>query len=141
MTNTTLLREKIDESGYKLRFVAKKIGITYQGFLKKINNESEFKASEIQGLKELLNLTDEERDKFTKLLASGMTDSFRYVYPDLTGAYSWWSYRGRARENNAGWRIDYFLVSECLKANIDKAFICSEIMGSDHCPVGLDLKW
>ncbi len=85
--------------------------------------------------------TDEERDKFTKLLASGMTDSFRYVYPDLTGAYSWWSYRGRARENNAGWRIDYFLVSECLKANIDKAFICSEIMGSDHCPVGLDLKW
>lgn len=63
MTNTALLREKIDESGYKLRFVAKKIGITYQGFLKKINNESEFKASEIQGLKELLNLTDEERDK------------------------------------------------------------------------------
>lgn len=63
MTNTALLREKIDESGYKIRFVAKKIGITYQGFLKKINNESEFKASEIQGLKELLNLTDEERDK------------------------------------------------------------------------------
>lgn len=63
MTNTTLLREKIDESGYKLRFIAKQIGITYAGFLKKINNETEFKASEIQGLKDLLNLTDEERDK------------------------------------------------------------------------------
>jgi exodeoxyribonuclease-3 len=85
--------------------------------------------------------SDEERAKFGKLLESGFTDSFRYLYPELTGAYSWWSYRSNARANNAGWRIDYFLVSDRLRGNIDKAYICPEIMGSDHCPVGLDLKF
>jgi len=85
--------------------------------------------------------TDEERGKFTELLAAGFTDSFRYLYPDLRDAYSWWSYRFNARANNAGWRIDYFLCSDRLAPGIDKAFICSEIFGSDHCPVGLDMKW
>ncbi len=82
----------------------------------------------------------EERGKFDDLLNSGFTDTFRHLYPDLEGAYSWWSYRFNARANNAGWRIDYFLVSDRLKDKIDKAFICPEIEGSDHCPVGLDLK-
>ena len=82
----------------------------------------------------------EEREKFDDLLHSGFTDTFRHLYPDLEGAYSWWSYRFNARANNAGWRIDYFLVSDRLKDKIDKAYICAEIEGSDHCPVGLDLK-
>ena len=85
--------------------------------------------------------SDEERQKFGELLDSGFTDSFRYLYPDLTGAYSWWSFRANARANNVGWRIDYFLVSDRLRDNIEKAYICPEIYGSDHCPVGLDLKW
>lgn len=85
--------------------------------------------------------SDEERAKFTQLLASGFTDSFRYLYPDLTGAYSWWSYRGNARANNTGWRIDYFLCSDRLRDQIAKAYICPEITGSDHCPVGLDLNF
>ena len=83
--------------------------------------------------------TDEEREKMTKLLSSGFVDTFRYLYPDKTGAYSWWSYRFNARKNNAGWRIDYFLVSERLKDKIQNADIWSEVLGSDHCPVVLDL--
>lgn len=83
--------------------------------------------------------SDEERAKFTQLLEAGFTDTFRHLYPDLTGAYSWWSYRGNARANNTGWRIDYFLCSDRLREQIDKAYICPEITGSDHCPVGLDL--
>lgn len=83
----------------------------------------------------------EERAKFSALLDAGMTDTFRHLYPDATGAYSWWSYRFHARENNAGWRIDYFLCSDRLAGRIDKAYICPEITGSDHCPVGLDLQW
>ena len=85
--------------------------------------------------------SDEERGKMTKLLGSGFTDTFRALHPELSGAYSWWSYRARARERNVGWRIDYFLTSDRLRENIDKAYICSEIEGSDHCPVGLDLLW
>jgi exodeoxyribonuclease-3 len=85
--------------------------------------------------------SDEERQKFTELLDSGFTDTFRYLYPELEGAYTWWSYRANARENNVGWRIDYFLVSDRLRDKISKAFICPEIQGSDHCPVGLDLFW
>lgn len=84
--------------------------------------------------------SDEERGKFTELLASGFTDSFRHLYPDLTGAYSWWSYRYNARKNNAGWRIDYFLVSDRWKERIAAASIYNEIFGSDHCPVGLELN-
>ena len=84
--------------------------------------------------------SDEEREKFTKLLAAGFTDTFRYQNPDLTGAYSWWSYRFNARANNAGWRIDYFLTSDRLQPRIAQASIYSEVFGSDHCPIGLELK-
>ncbi len=84
--------------------------------------------------------TDEERAKMTELLASGFTDSFRALYPDKADAYSWWSYRARAREKNVGWRIDYFLVSNRLKEQIQDAVIYADILGSDHCPVGLILK-
>lgn len=83
--------------------------------------------------------TDEEREKFTKLLNSGFTDTFRYLYPDKEGAYSWWSYRFKAREKNAGWRIDYFVVSNRLTDKIKSAGIHTEIYGSDHCPVELEL--
>ena len=83
--------------------------------------------------------SDEEREKMTTLLSSGFTDTFRYLYPDLTGAYSWWSYRFQARQKNAGWRIDYFLVSDRLKDKILRAEILSDIYGSDHCPVLLEL--
>ncbi len=81
--------------------------------------------------------TDEERSKFAQLLDAGFTDTFRYFYPDLEGAYSWWSYRFNARKNNAGWRIDYFLVSNSLKPRLKDAEILSHVMGSDHCPVVL----
>ena len=83
--------------------------------------------------------TDEEREKFTKLLDSGFVDSFRYIYPDKIDAYSWWSYMGRAREKNIGWRIDYFVVSNQIKDKIQEATIHSSILGSDHCPVELDI--
>lgn len=84
--------------------------------------------------------TDEERGRFTQLLESGFVDSFRHFYPDLEGAYTWWSYLTKARERNAGWRIDYFLVSEKIVENMKSAQIHSDIMGSDHCPVYLELK-
>ena len=85
--------------------------------------------------------TDEEREKMTQLLAAGFTDSFRSLYPEVTGAYSWWSYRMQARSRNAGWRIDYFLLSDRLKGNLKDALILNEVMGSDHCPVGVELEW
>ncbi|MGN1059200.1 MAG: exodeoxyribonuclease III [Clostridia bacterium] len=84
--------------------------------------------------------SDEERGKMTELLASGFTDSFRYLYPDAEGIYSWWSYRFRAREKNAGWRIDYFIVSDCLRPNIQDSLIYTDVLGSDHCPVGLIIR-
>ena len=84
--------------------------------------------------------TDEEREKMTELLAAGFSDSFRSLYPDKTDAYSWWSYRSAARERNAGWRIDYFLVSTRLMPQVENAMIHPEIEGSDHCPVGLLLR-
>mgnify|MGYP000626914180 CR=1 FL=1 len=84
--------------------------------------------------------SDEERESFTRLLDAGFTDTFRYRNPTLSGAYSWWSYRFHAREKNAGWRIDYFLVSDRLQPAIEAAPIYDEIFGSDHCPVGLELK-
>ena len=83
--------------------------------------------------------SDEERFSFTETLARGFTDSFRYLNPDATGCYTWWSYMFKAREKNAGWRIDYFLVSDRWKEKITGAPIYNEIMGSDHCPVGLEL--
>lgn len=83
--------------------------------------------------------TDEERNKMTELLESGFIDSFRYFYPDMEQIYSWWSYRFKAREKNAGWRIDYFLVSEEYKEHMVDAKIHTEVMGSDHCPVELEI--
>lgn len=84
--------------------------------------------------------TEEERCKFTNLLNAGFTDTFRYFYPDVTGVYSWWSYRFRAREKNAGWRIDYFLTSNSLKDKLEDAKMHSEVLGSDHCPVELTIN-
>ncbi len=84
--------------------------------------------------------TDEERNKMTELLGAGFTDSFRYLYPDKTDIYSWWSYMFHAREKNAGWRIDYFIVSDSIKDKIKDSKILTEIMGSDHCPVELDIE-
>ena len=84
--------------------------------------------------------TDEERQKFSILLENGFVDTFRHFYPDLEGAYSWWSYRFQARTKNAGWRIDYFLVSEALKDQLQDAKILTDVMGSDHCPVELDIS-
>lgn len=83
--------------------------------------------------------TDEEREKFTSLLDAGFVDTFRLLYPDRTEAYSWWSYRFGARKRNAGWRIDYFLVSKRLSDKVEEATICSDILGSDHCPVTLSI--
>lgn len=84
--------------------------------------------------------TDEERNKMTELLSSGFTDSFRYFYPDKEEAYSWWSYMGRAREKNTGWRIDYFITSKSFEKELVDSFINPEILGSDHCPVGIVTK-
>lgn len=84
--------------------------------------------------------SDQERGKIKALLADGFIDTFRYFYPDKEGAYSWWSYRFNARKNNAGWRIDYFIVSECLKEKLVHAGILSDVYGSDHCPVELQIE-
>lgn len=84
--------------------------------------------------------TDEERNKFSELLAIGLTDTFRYFYPDVTGVYSWWSYMFKAREKNAGWRIDYFLTSSSLNDKLIDAKIYTDVLGSDHCPVGVEIN-
>ena len=84
--------------------------------------------------------TDQEREKIENLLNSGFTDTFRKMYPNKEGCYTWWSYMFNARANNAGWRIDYFLISDRISKNIKDAYIYSEILGSDHCPVGLEIK-
>ncbi len=84
--------------------------------------------------------TDEERQKMTELLGSGFTDSFRYLYPDMTDIYSWWSYRFSARQKNAGWRIDYFILSDVMRDRIREARIHTDILGSDHCPVELEFE-
>ena len=83
--------------------------------------------------------SDEEREKFSLLLNSGFTDTFRYFYPDMQGIYSWWSYRFKAREKNAGWRIDYFITSSSIDDRLVDAKIHTDVMGSDHCPVELDI--
>ncbi len=84
--------------------------------------------------------SDEERGRFSKLLEAGFTDCFRYLYPDKEGAYTWWSYRMRAREKDVGWRIDYFIVSDAIKDNVKEFKIHKEVMGSDHCPVELEIS-
>ena len=84
--------------------------------------------------------TDEERAKMDELQGAGFIDTFRYFYPDAEGVYSWWSYRFNARKNNAGWRIDYFLVSQALEKNLKSAGIMTDVYGSDHCPVSLEIE-
>lgn len=84
--------------------------------------------------------SDQEREKFSSLLAAGFVDSYRHLYPDREGVYTWWSYRFNARKNNAGWRIDYFLLSERIKDRIEEVTLCTDVYGSDHCPVELRLK-
>ena len=85
--------------------------------------------------------SDEERAKMTELLGSGFTDTFRYFYPDAEGIYSWWSYRFKAREKNAGWRIDYFITSKRINDKLKKAAIHTDVLGSDHCPVEVDIEF
>ena len=111
--------------------------VVYCGDLNVAHNEIDLKNPKSN--RGSAGFSDEERESFTKLLDAGFTDTFRSLNPDATGAYTWWSYMFKAREKNAGWRIDYFLVSNRLADKIKAAPIYSEILGSDHCPVGLEL--
>jgi exodeoxyribonuclease-3 len=120
-----------------IRKLDKKKPVIYCGDLNVAHEEIDLKNPSTNHMN--AGFSDEERGKFSDVLAAGFVDSFRYLYPDTTGAYSWWSYRMKARERNAGWRIDYFVVSEKLKSAIKEARIHSEIMGSDHCPVELEI--
>ena len=120
-----------------IRKLDKKKPVIYCGDLNVAQEEIDLKNPSTNHMN--AGFSDEERGKFSDVLAAGFVDSFRYLYPDTTGAYSWWSYRMKARERNAGWRIDYFVVSEKLKSAIKEAKIHSEIMGSDHCPVELEI--
>ena len=121
-----------------LNSLAEKKGVIVCGDMNVAHNEIDLKNPKTN--RKNAGFTDEEREKMTELLDSGFVDSFRYFYPDLESVYSWWSYRFKAREKNAGWRIDYFLVSEDLKERMKDAKIHTEIMGSDHCPVELDFE-
>ncbi len=107
--------------------------VLYCGDLNVAHNEIDLKNPKTN--RRNAGFTDEERNKMTQLLQSGFTDSFRYLYPQQTGAYTWWSYMRNARANNAGWRIDYFIVSDAVKEKIKSAAIHSDVFGSDHCPV------
>lgn len=122
---------------YLLSLKEKK-GVIVCGDMNVAHNEIDLKNSKTNHNN--AGFTDEEREKMTKLLESGFIDSFRYFYPDAENIYSWWSYRFQARAKNAGWRIDYFLVSDNIKEQMEDAKIHTEIMGSDHCPVELQLK-
>lgn len=115
----------------------KKKPVIYCGDLNVAHNEIDLKNPDTNH--KSAGFSDEEREKMTVLLSSGFTDSFRYMYPDVTGAYSWWSYRMKARERNAGWRIDYFIVSDSIQSKILDSKIHNEIFGSDHCPVELNI--
>ena len=126
-----------DFRNYLLELSSKK-GVVVCGDLNVAHKEIDLKNPKTN--RKNAGFTDEERDKFSTLLSSGFIDTFRYFNPDLEGVYSWWSYRFNARKNNAGWRIDYFLVSNSLKDKLINAKIHSEILGSDHCPVELEIK-
>ena len=117
--------------------LAEKKGVVICGDMNVAHNEIDLKNPKTN--RRNAGFTDEERAKLTRLLESGFTDSFRHLHPGLEGAYSWWSYRFKAREKNAGWRIDYFLTSDRLAPAIKEAAIHSDIFGSDHCPVSLVL--
>ena len=121
---------------YLLELDAKK-PVVYCGDLNVAHREIDLKNPKTN--RQNPGFSDEEREKFTELLNAGFTDSFRHLHPDATGIYSWWSYRFKARQNNAGWRIDYFIVSDRIKDKIQKAEILTDIMGSDHCPVLLEI--
>lgn len=112
--------------------------VVYCGDLNVAHNEIDLKNPKSN--RGSAGFSDEERGAFSQLLESGFTDTFRYLYPDRTDAYSWWSYMFSAREKNVGWRIDYFVVSNTIASTITEATIHSEIYGSDHCPVGLELS-
>lgn len=120
-----------------LKSLEKKKPVIFAGDLNVAHKEIDLKNPKTN--RHNAGFTDEERNAFGKLLENGFIDTFRYFYPDKTDIYSWWSYRFRAREKNAGWRIDYFVVSECLKERLKDAAIHTEIMGSDHCPVELTI--
>ena len=115
----------------------RKKGVIYCGDLNVAHKEIDLKNPKTN--RNNAGFTDQEREKLTALLESGFVDTFRVLHPDAVGAYSWWSYRFNARKNNAGWRIDYFIVSERLKDKIKRAEILSEVEGSDHCPVLLEI--
>lgn len=121
-----------------LNSLAEKKGVIVCGDMNVAHNEIDLKNPKTN--RKNAGFTDEERAKMTELLESGFIDTFRYFYPDMEQIYSWWSYRFKAREKNAGWRIDYFLVSEEYKEHLADAKIHTEVFGSDHCPVELDLK-
>lgn len=121
-----------------LKKLEDKKGVVFCGDLNVAHKEIDLKNPKTN--RRSAGFTDEERGKFSEVLESGFIDTFRYFYPDLEGVYSWWSYRMNARARNAGWRIDYFCVSESLKERLEDAKILADIMGSDHCPVELDLK-
>jgi len=121
-----------------LKRLEEKKGVIFCGDLNVAHKEIDLKNPKTN--RRSAGFTDEERGKFTEVLDAGFIDTFRHFYPELEGAYSWWSYRMNARARNAGWRIDYFCVSECLKDRLEDAKILTDVMGSDHCPVQLDLK-
>ena len=130
------MRWEDDLREYLLELDAKK-PVVYCGDLNVAHQEIDLKNPRSNRMNP--GFSDEERAKMTQLLASGFTDTFRYLYPDKTGAYSWWSYMYNARANNAGWRIDYFLVSARIRGCIEESSILPEVMGSDHCPVMLEM--
>lgn len=121
-----------------LKKLEEKKGVIFCGDLNVAHQEIDLKNPKTN--RKNAGFTDEERAKFGEVLAAGFIDTFRYFYPNAEGIYSWWSYRFSARTKNAGWRIDYFCVSECLKDRLEDAKILTDVMGSDHCPVQLDLK-
>lgn len=121
-----------------LKKLEEKKGVIFCGDLNVAHKEIDLKNPKTN--RKNAGFTDEERAKFGEVLKAGFIDTFRYFYPDAEGIYSWWSYRFSAREKNAGWRIDYFCVSECLRDRLQDAKILTDVMGSDHCPVQLDLK-
>ncbi|MEE0883984.1 MAG: exodeoxyribonuclease III [Faecalimonas sp.] len=121
-----------------LKKLEEKKGVIFCGDLNVAHQEIDLKNPKTN--RKNAGFTDEERAKFGEVLKAGFIDTFRYFYPDVKDVYSWWSYRFSARAKNAGWRIDYFCVSECLKDRLEDAKILTDVMGSDHCPVQLDLK-
>ena len=120
-----------------LNSLAEKKGVIVCGDMNVAHNEIDLKNPKTN--RKNAGFTDEEREKMTELLNAGFIDSYRYLYPEKI-EYSWWSYMGHAREKNVGWRIDYFIVSNDFRENIKDATIYTEILGSDHCPVGLEIK-